>query len=111
MPDVPITTTPRGFYTYGPPLRTDYGHEVTVRESSSAMGRFVWLFADGSVNVVPESHDSHYDRSMDGREVYDQGHVGIHLSVDQAQQLVARLQVFIDQEQPADTPALGPGDG
>lgn len=37
----------RGFYTYlGRPLMTTYGHEITVRESSAAMGPHVWLFID-----------------------------------------------------------------
>ncbi|HEY3701021.1 MAG TPA: hypothetical protein VGL32_02080 [Acidimicrobiales bacterium] len=37
----------RGFLTYlGRPLMTTYGHEITVRESSAAVGPHVWLFID-----------------------------------------------------------------
>lgn len=52
--------TGRGFLTYlGRPIPTTYGHEITVRESSSARGPHVWLFVGGS--AVVEGHDPHLD--------------------------------------------------
>ncbi|MFJ3793832.1 hypothetical protein [Kitasatospora sp. NPDC090091] len=44
----PIIANDRGFYTYGGrPIPTDYGHTITVRESSAASGPHVWLAIDG----------------------------------------------------------------
>lgn len=49
----------RGFMLYGgQPIRTDYGHLVSVRESSSAGGPHVWLFTDSS-NAQVQGNDPH----------------------------------------------------
>lgn len=96
MSDIERTTTPRGFLTYGEPLATDYGHNLVVRESSAAFGRWCWLFADGPVKVQPETRDPNYDRTLGGNHAYNEGHVGIHMDVEQAEGLVARLQAWID---------------
>ncbi len=40
----PIVDNDRGFNLYGGrPIPTDYGHTITVRESSAASGPHVWL--------------------------------------------------------------------
>ena len=55
------TLTDRGFVTYtgDQPIRTSYGHVITVRESSSAEGPHVWLFIGPSATA--EGHDPHLD--------------------------------------------------
>lgn len=57
--ELEITTTERGFQTYGGTLVTSYGHDITVRESSAATGPHVWLFIGDSKHV--DSHDPHLD--------------------------------------------------
>lgn len=48
----------RGFLTYtGGPIPTDYGHEITIQESSAASGPHVWLFVGDSTMVL--GHDPH----------------------------------------------------
>lgn len=45
---VPITRTARGFAIFGAePIVTDYGHEVTVHQSSSAEKDALWLTVTG----------------------------------------------------------------
>lgn len=54
----PRPANDRGFLTYaGGPIRTDYGHEITVQESSAADGPHVWLFISDSPQV--SGHDPH----------------------------------------------------
>jgi hypothetical protein len=54
----PVPWNDRGFLVFGGrPIPTSYGHEVTVRESSSAEGPAVWLFVGDSVQVA--GHDPH----------------------------------------------------
>ena len=66
----------RGFYDYaGGEFATAYGHTITVRESSAAMGPHVWLFI-GDSSVV-EGHD-------------------VHLNLAQAVRLRAALDQFIE---------------
>lgn len=75
IPD-PVETNDRGFLTYaGGPIATDYGHTITVRESSAAEGPHVWLF-------IGES-----ERTEKGSP---------HLSLAQALMLRAALDQFID---------------
>lgn len=69
----PVNFTERGFANYAV-IDTDYGHTVTVRESSAASGPHVWLFIGDSPTV--EKHNP-------------------HLSMGQAIQLRDALNVFI----------------
>jgi len=94
---IEITRTPRGFHRYGVPVTTDYGHTVDVRESSSALGPHVWLFAKGSTSVDPGSHDPHYDKTMHGDHVYRSGSIGVHLTPAQARAVIERLQAWLDE--------------
>lgn len=56
----PTPSNDRGFLTYaGGPIRTSYGHEVRVQESSSAEGPHVWLFIGDSPTT--SSHHPHLD--------------------------------------------------
>lgn len=72
----PTPTNDRGFLTYtGGPIDTDYGHTITVRESSSAEGPKVWLFISDSPTVP--GHDP-------------------HLTLEQAIALRAALDQFIE---------------
>jgi hypothetical protein len=72
----PIVDGDRGFHLYGGrPITTDYGHTITVRESSAASGPHVWL-------AIGERHE-----------------VGIanpHLDLAQAIALREALTQFID---------------
>lgn len=75
IPD-PIETNDRGFLTYaGGPIATDYGHTITVRESSSAEGPHLWLFIGESEQTEKGSP---------------------HLSLAQAITLRAALDQFIE---------------
>ncbi|MFD4547313.1 hypothetical protein [Streptomyces sp. NPDC058466] len=54
----PAPANDRDFLTYaGAPIRTSYGHEVRVQESSAADGPHVWLFIGDSPTMA--SHDPH----------------------------------------------------
>lgn len=67
----PVPASDRGFLTYaGGPIPTTRGTQITVRESSAALGPHVWLF-------VEEGDDPHLD-------------------LDQALALHAALGQFID---------------
>lgn len=72
MPE-PTDFTGRGFANYAV-IDTDYGHQVTVRESSAADGSYVWLLVGDSETV--KSHSP-------------------HLSVGQALRLRDALNMFI----------------
>lgn len=70
-------STPRGFLTYGGgPLPSDYGHTITVRESSAAEGPHVWLFIDATEATSTQGDP--------------------HLTLAQAIALRERLSQFID---------------
>jgi hypothetical protein len=72
----PVETNDRGFLTYaGGPIATDYGHTITVRESSAAEGPHVWLFVTDSMKS---------------------NKINPHLSLAQAIALRAALDQFID---------------
>jgi hypothetical protein len=47
----------RGFHLYGGrPIATDYGHIITVRESSAASGPHVWLGIDHNNAGIANPH-------------------------------------------------------
>lgn len=76
MIDDPAPASDRGFLDYaGSPCETTYGHTITVRESSAALGPHVWLFIGDSPTV--DGHDP-------------------HLNLDQAMWLRAALDQFIE---------------
>lgn len=69
-----VTDGDRGFLLYGgQPIRTDYGHLVSVRESSAAGGPHVWLFTDSS-NAQVQGNDPHLSlaQAIALREALDQ---------------------------------------
>ena len=76
MTDIQITETDRGFHLYGDPVRTRYGHEVSVYESSAASGPHCWLKVGPSENVEGCT---------------------AHLNVEQAVAIRDRLSAFIDE--------------
>lgn len=74
---VEITKTNRGFHIYGDPFKDSYGADISVLESSSAEGPHVWVSVKGGgIN------------NNDG---------SAHLNEDQAKELIARLQTWINE--------------
>lgn len=58
MPDskVDITTTPRGFHIYGPPIPLEHDGDIRIYESSNAMGPHVWMaLHTDTVELTPDS--------------------------------------------------------
>lgn len=80
MTDIPITSTNRGFHIYGDPVDTGYGAEITVYESSAAMGPHVWLAVTPG-SVTPD----------------ETGQVTAHLDIEAADAVIARLQAWRDE--------------
>ena len=74
MSEIPIMETARGFQIYGEPVATDYGHTVTVYESSAASGPHVWM------RVTGEGGDTH-----------------AHMDETQTRDVIARLQAWVDE--------------
>jgi hypothetical protein len=81
-PKIEVTSSARGFHTYGDTLECTYGNQVTVVESSAAKGPHVWLFVDRGPTsyLTPEM-----------------GRVSLHLDVEQVEGLIARLQAWRDE--------------
>lgn len=72
----PVPRDDRGFLSYGGgPVLTDYGHRISVYESSSASGPFVWMDVSDSPRMP--------------------GHTA-HMGLDQAIMLRAALDQFIN---------------
>lgn len=82
MSAIEITENQRGFHQYGEPVVCTYGSTIRVYESSAAMGPHVWL------NV-----------KCDGVSLHDQpeGEGTAHLNEEQARELIARLQAWVDE--------------
>lgn len=72
-------TTNRGFKRF-PPLETRYGHEIQVYESSAAMEPCLWLKVE-------------LDHELGGIQPEA---ATAQLTVDQAEELIARLRACID---------------
>lgn len=71
----------RGFIGYGEPVLCTYQTKIEVYESSSAEGPHVWLALRQDSRVLREAAA---------------GEAHAHLSADQARQVIARLQAFLD---------------
>lgn len=79
---VPKIPSERGLYTYGAdPLNCTYNTRIRVYESSSAEGPHVWLALN---------QDSERFKSAMAGEAH------AHLNEQQARELIARLQTFVD---------------
>lgn len=73
----------RGFHTYGEaPLRCTYGTSIRVYESSSAEGPHVWLLAQQDSAILKSGNA---------------GEAHAHLNEEQARELVARVQAWLDE--------------
>jgi hypothetical protein len=73
--------TERGFKDWAP-IETAYGHVLRVQESSVAFEPHLWLWVDHEGSVI---------KTDAGK-----GTTGVHLTVEQAEQLIATLQTAID---------------
>ena len=73
----------RGFHGYGAPMTCTYGTTIEVYQSSSAEGPRVWLsLVEG--------------RSLDSGP----GRACAHLTPRQAQEVIRRLQTWLEREAP-----------
>jgi len=70
----------RGFYSYGKPMKCEYGNTIHVYESSACVPR-VWLSIDMDLIQFPKSEP--------GRAV-------AHLSPKQAREVVRRLETWLE---------------
>lgn len=76
MPDIPVEFSDRGF-SFQEPFTTDYGHVLSVSESSAAKGPCLWLRIDASKSLIDE------DRGKD---------ISVHLTAKQAKHLRKALK-------------------
>lgn len=79
---IQITENARGFHVYGEPVVCTYGSRVSVYESSSANGPHVWLNIECDPNILSKLKE---------------GEGTAHLSADQAREVIARLQAWLDE--------------
>lgn len=94
--------TQRGFQDYAAIIDT-YGNILTVRESSWASGRAVWLFTTDE-NGVEVKVGLPWRPLKSGEHFQYANAVSPHLDVAAAKRLVAALQRFIDEETITNTP-------
>jgi hypothetical protein len=85
--NVEITRNLRGFQVYGTEVHTDYGHQVSLFESSGAgKGPVCWL----KVQMV------------DGADM-PACNVGVHMTLEQAVEIRDRFDTFINEAQAGNT--------
>jgi hypothetical protein len=89
----PAATNDRGFLAYaGGQIATDYGHEISVYESSAAKGPCVWL-AVGDSALAP-GHSAHLAlvQAMKVRAALDQFIEGVADRWERGAELVAEAR-------------------
>lgn len=89
----PVPANDRGFMDYGggEPVITDYGHHLKVRESSAATRDCVWIFVDN----FPDWYQAKIFANLATAPGMPLPSVGIHLTVRNAVELIARLDQFL----------------
>jgi hypothetical protein len=95
----PTPTNDRGFLAYaGGPITTDYGHEVSVYESSAASGPHAWLKISDSPRVDGRNAHLSLAQAITIRAALDQFIEGVPERWDRGAELLdeARREVFGD---------------